>query len=657
MARMGTAALAGTAVAILGIGFGLGIWLAGGAGPRETVVQVVEKPGPAAAPRAEPSAPAPPPAPAAATPSSPAAVPPAALDAVRSALASVPAVPVPKGTGVIKGRIQREDGQPLAGAEVTLQPEAPRGSFRNWVPGRDEEPDLETLVADAVARTRWSRESRKRAVTDVVGEFLFDGLADANHGVSARLKGWEIRPREWNLAARARPGAVIEMFAAPVVEVTVEVVLPDGTAPPQAMVQFAQGSGSTGTSWTTENPTARIKPGTYRVFATTGDWGQEQLKSDEQAVVLAADAPPPALRLVLRGRPGIRGKVSFEGMALEGNLMVRCARIPGDAKADPATLQGSTAQTTWAQSANGFSYSFQDLAAGRYLLGVSLSHQGKAVAWEEVAVAGEPAAKDLRVGTLDPEEFLVVRALGPDGAPLPGLQFRTGFRSGGSSSSGGGMALRRNDGAWLVPHQERGGPAKEGEEATWWVEAVSPAHGTKRAEYAKGQTQEIVLRFEDPGTVDLAATGYRGSALEGTLQVSLQMVEGGSTRSRSFGGPPQRLDAEGRTTVLGVQPGEYEVLVYSGDNMMRALARIPVSVRAGRNAISFPVPTVYSVSVSGAEGNASLRKKDDNYWNDSRRPDAEGRVVFDGLPEGDYTVQSGAKRQEFHLPGTSEVRL
>ena len=63
------------------------------------------------------------------------------------------------------------------------------------------------------------------------------------------------------------------------------------------------------------------------------------------------------------------------------------------------------------------------------------------------------------------------------------------------------------------------------------------------------------------------------------------------------------------------------------------------------------------MTVIGAEGNAWIQKKGDPYWNDNRKPDADGRVVFDGLPEGDYTAHSGSKQQEFHLPGASEVRL
>ncbi len=86
-------------------------------------------------------------------------------------------------------------------------------------------------------------------------------------------------------------------------------------------------------------------------------------------------------------------------------------------------------------------------------------------------------------------------------------------------------------------------------------------------------------------------------------------------------------------------------------------ARTPVTVRAGRNPLAVPVPVLYRVAVSGVDGSARLSKKGEPYWTMSATADAEGRVAFDGLPEGAYQVQCGQKSAEFDLPGTAEVRL
>lgn len=664
MARPGNATLAAAGAALLGIGFGLGMWTAGREPEREPIVRVVEKQAAVVAPRPEPPAarPSPPPAPpppAPPVPAPPAWTPSAAdLEAIRRLLPEISAAPVAPGTGVIRGRIQMEDGRPFPGVEVTLQGKTPPGSFPGrWRPG-EEEASLEAEVASAIAQSRWARETRRKCVTDAAGEYRFEGVPEAGHGLYPRLAGWQFFARNSNLAYSAGPGAEVDFVANPVVEVTVEVVHPDGTAARQAMVHFRPpgGNNSVSWNWSPEHPTLQMKPGTYRASAATGAWNREESKTEEQDLALPEGSPPTTIRFVLRGSAGIRGRVEFDGYSLEGGLTVRCARMPAGGGADPALLEGRGVRSASAHSHDGFSFSFPDLSPDRYLLGVALSPQGKPIAREEVEVGSAFVTRNLRVGAIDTGDLLVVRVLAPDGSPVEGVQFTKGHRKGNSSSSSGGQELRRSDGVYLVAPQDPGTVVAEGE-AKWWIEAASPLHGTKRVEYRPDEAREIVIRFDEPGRVEVTVTGYRGSPLEGSLQVAVQPVEAGGSSGRHYFDEGTRLDAEGRATVAGLQPGECEVVVLMGEYPHRTVARFPVTVRSGRIPVSIPVPTLHSVTVFGAEGPAHLRKKGDPYWNDSRNASADGRVGFDGLPEGDYTVRSGSKSQDFHLPGTAEVRL
>ena len=658
MARVNSVTAAAAGVILLGAGFGLGVIVAG-AGPTEKVVKHIasgdRSAGAVAAPAPEASS-SPSPSPAPASASAPA---PGAAAAARALLDALPPPAFPEGTGVVTGRVVREDGTPLPGVLASLSPERPPGI----VPARtmwDPEPNLEATVVESALQSRWYREARKTALSDPDGRFRFDGVADVGHGLQLRLRGWRIQPKDWKLARRVRPGADIEFTAFPQVEWTVEVVRADGSVPEEAQIQFVAGNQNMGMGWS-PGAVIQVKPGTWQVSATVGE--RQELKSEAETVVLEQGKEPPALRFVVRGSPGIRGKVILEGYTSTRGVEVAVARIPPDGKADPVLLSGATAlrETAWTNRDGEFL--FGELAPGRYLLGASMGRRSSPVVAEEVEVAGDLVTRDLRITRLDAADFAVVLVQGPGGAPVEVTGITTGYRSGTSSSSGGGSWLRRDDGAYLIEHQDTsgiggGGGAAAPEDAVWWVEVQTAAHGTRREEYRRGPHTRLMVAFEEPAFLDVTVTGFKGSPLEGVLQANLVHASDSNRYAGNRGRGP-KLDAEGRMTLPGLPRGEYVlVLTPAGHRWgMAALARIPVTVRAGRNPLAVPVPVLYRVAVSGVDGSARLSKKGEPYWTMSATADAEGRVAFDGLPEGAYQVQCGQKSAEFDLPGTAEVRL
>ncbi len=193
----------------------------------------------------------------------------------------------------------------------------------------------------------------------------------------------------------------------------------------------------------------------------------------------------------------------------------------------------------------------------------------------------------------------------------------------------------------------------------YFVTVSAQRYGSQTAEYRRGAQDEIVMRFEEPGIVEARLTGYRGSAYEGRLRFALAAGGDNPMVSASISGDRQAMSPEGVQTFTGMQPGEYQLhLLLEGDRMGGSLARQPVTVKGGRNEFSMAMPVLHTVTVTGAEGQVLLRRAgEDRRVHKFQQAGADGRTVFDGIPDGDYTVQSGSKNQSFHLPGTTEVKL
>jgi hypothetical protein len=569
---------------------------------------------------------------------------------VREALDAIADREAPSGPGVITGKVRTEDGKPVEGAEVVLTPEPPRVPRPQPRPGeRPPDPDLVDVVVERVRQQRWWIRTRKIALTDAAGEVRFEGLADVRHRLAVYRRGLQFRPTDWRAAQEARPGALVEWIASPSAVVKCGMTLPDGSVPDRGQVTFTAGNSSTGTGWTPDYPYATLRPGSYEAVASSGD-GQE-FKSDPQSVEVREGEENPVLAFALKGRPLLRGRVTFpDGEASDG-VVVHLQRLAADQKPTPESVRAA-GKNAWVPGSGDSRFSFPDLAPGRYALGLARGHNGPVVAVEEAEVGDGPAEKDLRMPSPDPSEYVVVRALGPDGRPLADLQVQTGYSSKNRSRSGGSATIRRPDGTLWAFHQ----PQESGEdpEGKYWVTVQSRSHGTKRAEYRKGEQDEVTLRFEEPARLEVRVTGAKGTPYEGSLSFSLQAT--GEDRRFADGSRPPS-GADGVQVFAAVQPGDYVLLLtLQSDRRQVPLSRTPVTLRAGKNEVAVPLPPLHSVTVTGAEGQVLVQSTGEERFS-VYQPTTEGKALFDGLPEGEYTVRSGQKSQTFRVPGTTSVNL
>ena len=639
-------------VALLAAGFGLGIVVAGS---REPVVISNFTPAPTSAapeaPRAEsaPAAPAtvtPPPAPVAPTLS------PEDRDALRAILDRLPRDAVPTGTGSITGQVRTDDGKPLAGVEITCSPERPRPPSPPRKPGeRVPQPEMEESAVESYLWTRWLREASRSAFSDEAGRYRVEGLSDQRHQVRASLAGWNV----WTRAASdgARPGAVIDFTANPTVEIRVEVSCPDGPLPDRLQMRSTDPR-SGGWGLRSEGGPVWLKPGTHELYAVGGE--METHRSESQAVEIPHAAVGLTLRFVLKGRPGIRGRVILPEGQESDDLGVLLQRLADGAQPDAAALRSSGREFQGRRRSDDPAYFFPDLPPGRYAVGVARGRRGPVVLVEEVEVGTAQVERDLRVPSPDPAEYVAVTVLGAGGEVLKDFTITTGFKSGTSSSSGGSAVVRRPDGSrWVFHHSHQFADDPEG---LYSITVTTREFGAATIEYRKGERVEWTASFAAPARVEIRVTGLAGSPYEDRVRVALN--PGGAAPQGRGWSPGDDRDAvvDGLRVLTGIQPGDYMLdLFLAAERPSGApLSRTPVTVRSGKNEFSIALPALHAVSVSGAEGSVVVRSVG------AERTfrmitTTGGRAIVDGLVDGEYEAQSGKKVQRFTVPGTTEVKF
>lgn len=571
----------------------------------------------------------------------------AELEPVRRVIEELPPPTIPTGSGVIHGRVRSADGEPLAGVAIHLLPRREGDASRTRKPG-EEATDLATAVRSAIDRARWRHLSKRSTTTTADGTYRLEGLADLAGSLSADLPGWKIQADDPRKRRNLRPDAEIDFTAKPVVRVSVTILLPDGAVPEVANLYLRQGHSMMHAPWHAKGAYAELEPGTWEITAHVS--APQSLKSDPKTVSVEAGKTPEPLRFQLATKGGIQGHVKFApGEALSGGR-VAVVRIPKGRKADASLLASSDKSTSlhsWGRGAPVFQ--FADLPPGRYLVGLCRTYNGAPVVFEEAEVTDESVDVVIQVPPLEREDYVIVAVVGPDGKPAPSASIRTGYQSKAGGSSSGAVSIARSDGTQWVIHQE--GADEGAGDVTYWVEAEHPEYGKQRAEYKRTRATTAQIRFGRPASLELTVTGVAGSRYEGRVHAVLSVAR------RSFRQEGTVLDAEGRITFKGVQPGTYPVALSIGASRGQSeILRQDVEITSGTNRLTLDLPPLYDVVVEGATGGFWIRStRKEHRFHKSVMGVSEGRATVDGLPAGEYEARSGRKRLTFRLPGASTV--
>lgn len=554
---------------------------------------------------------------------------------LQAALASIPVAEPPQGNGTIVGHVRTPAGEPVAGVLVVATPryQAPRRKYRRGL-GAPEEPDLEEWVSRVVAGRKWSWTARREARTDSMGAYEITGLAEAEYRLKAYLEGFRVDPARGHDSYNVRPRSTVEFVAWPLLGLSVDVLTPEGSRPPRATIH-CRGDAKQDELWLPEEPWIELRPGSYTLRASA----EGGFASKEQNLVVEESGATPALVFQLERLPGIEGRIHFPSGVLARPIAVYALRFTGSKPPSDERLVGEGTK----KETDGRTYQYEGLKPGSYLVGTGYGTRSvavRAVVRVDTATVDQP----LNLPEPDPAQFVVLHVFGPDGIRLSDVRVETRYRGGSFGATGGGRFFRRDDGALLVPHHswDKLRFGSEHTDAKWFVEVISDEFGSISREYVPVEDEELTIRFLPGARLTVRIAGYVDSGHEGKVQVYLKARGApdpyfGSTRH------DRKPDSDGRQILGPDQPGAYEAILVlrPGTLHAKAIARLPLQLRAGENDALIPLPGLHKLTVISQPGlRAHVTAAGDRHGLRSLRRNIgkDGKAVFEHLPAGTYTV-------------------
>lgn len=539
-------------------------------------------------------------------------------DALQDILEGIPKGEAPSGSGMITGTILTEDGRPLAGAQVYLFAQKSGGRAWKRFSNPGDAGDLVSSFCELLETERRRLDQQKRATSDEYGQFAFEGLSETTfYTIRAYLEGWEIidrrirghhsRPFNWRestqhgrLKRDVRPGEPVHFLAEPRVRVPIDVILPDGSVPEVAKIYYRP-AGRGGTRhrfghWYPERPYLVLEPGAWEISARVGE--DNEFTSSFQTIVLHADLAADLVSIEVESRTAVSGRVFFAPGEAQTKAYVYFAKTSADG-ADPVTTLLRTGKKKTVEHLRSYQFWFKDMVPGNYLLGAGRL-AGEILEWKALEIQeGVVYLEDLTLPALDKEDYLVVDVKGSDGEQVGDVSIRLSFAGGRSRAT-----KRREDGTFWVPLPGPGfmpqvagssratSPDPGSGVSTFTLHVDSIVYGEKSVTVERG-TSKVTVRLDEPGELEVVVPGYAGSDLEERFRIRArrESESGGFYELRTI----ISIQATREKQVFGgVAPGECQVTfeVKNEQGFWAQVALHRVTIRAGTNTVTLPLPTV-----------------------------------------------------------------
>lgn len=598
---------------------------------------------------------------------------------LKAALASLPGEPKTVERGTITGEVRTEDGKSLSGVEVRAVPSAA------VKPAETDTSGLEKRLCSLLAVHRRKQKMARSTQTRNDGSFALEGLAEGEYSLTAVRKGYAILPQKGHNADNVYPGAKVCFVARAIFEIPVTVLLPDGSKPKEAWVEWETPEWSwarrraapSGVRWLATDPAIRLEPGLYRLAASCT--GIRAYRSDTKTVSIMAGKPIAPLVFHLKALGGLRGKALFPPGEEPDRTYVRMIRVEGeevpslDALDEMGFVCSATADAKYA-------FAFHDLEPGPYAIAATLAN-GRLAGLEVIHVTEETKEMDLVLPPLDPSEYVILRVLGPDGAPLKEVQVdETCVLKGGAHVGGSPYRpVPRADGSYRIFHPAKAEEIREGPEGIpeYILEIISKAYGTRKIPCRPGKDIELVVSFASSATLELTLQGFDEGQHHGMLLVGIEMAADRRKRDEPGGAymsDPEGLKAvgPGGSATLGpLEPGEHVLVVAikeRGTLMRRSTLEVvtrKVTLHDGANTLAVALPQLFTLSVrlpyAGSEADLHLQPllPGADFVEFRKSPDENGLVVFRCLPAGKYSLSlaegESSGKMIVTLPGQEHV--
>ncbi|MBI4569882.1 MAG: hypothetical protein HY719_15930 [Planctomycetes bacterium] len=589
-----------------------------------------------------------------------------AARALQEAPAPAATSPEANGNEFVKGTVRTQAYEPLAGVRVRIRPDlSPPENRGGQTPVRAIEGEATSALLDRIhQRYAWARET----TTDRDGRFRFERLPFGWTVVEPRLAGFAFRSGGQHSQARVKTSAVLDFIACAVATLDVDIVLPDGSRPPDADIVLEdrdQSSNQRSHSWTTESPRLPLEPGRWsmRVRGQLPDGTGFNGWKEEIAAPTEGTATKVRIEAVLQA--DIWGHVDVAAGLQPGEVTVACRATGGSSDGVEPPDVNYTRCVSVSRS-EGYQFRFENLAPGAYEVGAAyrcgVSDDGVANAdsdWTSVTLGARSVRCEIRLPEIVPPDYLLLRVTDSTGAPAPDARVST-YRLSSDSAERDYRDQREEpipcaDGSVWYPRPFEGSPSDDEERvrgaAVLWVDAG--ASGEAVVDCPPG-TRRLHVRAQKPAEVNVVIDGYNAEAARGTVRVHVvparqDLCHWARDEGSSVVPSPENIDSDGQVRVRYPLRGQVEVdvLVVSSDAYgTRHSWRYshPASVHGESCEIHVPMPRLHTLSLRNVPASAqqvvaASNERETPYFVRRGNKDESGTWTMTALPEGQYRVQ------------------
>ncbi|HEX5138943.1 MAG TPA: hypothetical protein VFY93_18375 [Planctomycetota bacterium] len=546
------------------------------------------------------------------------------------------------GTGIITGTVRDPAGAPVAGCVITARPDTlPAGlgvSMRAIWQRPHEDADLRDVAERAIESELWRRRARRVATTGADGRFVLERISDLEYRLSAFHDRYSVVPAD--RLDKCSAGGVLDFVANPVVDVRLEVRLPDGSMAPGAWVNW-QRPWQGWAEWYPWVPALnRVRLPVGHATIDVDAWKDGAPFRGEVETDLAADAyETVVVRVNARTVRMLTARlVPPKGIALPEYVEFRARRISDSEKVDEQNLEPAQLPLVGYSTSTSTAV-WRNIGSGRHVVAAFGGRLGL-VAHAVVEVADGPVEVALK--TADPREgpHVVVQVLASDGKPL---RDRVDLRAWAGARYVRSRVFQLTAGGWVLAFvgldYELPGAGR--------IRATVGEYGSAERSHDLRTPGPLTIRFPEPGRLRVRVDGYDGCGFEGRVLAVLVDEEGIEFRSE--------LQAEGVATV-SMQPGEHRLrLAVREGNRVWPILQQRVVLKPGPSEKTIRMPALHSLRIRPPNrwaGRVRLKSEDPAIGLLEREADMDERsgATFDGLAAGAYTITWAGRTIEVRVP-------